>query len=230
MSYKMNEIPKMERPREKMLKYGIDSLSNQDLLSIILKTGTKEKTVQEVSLDLLSTFGDLTHLREMTLYKVCQIKGIGKIKAMELLCCIELGKRIFLEIEPKEKQRLTDPNMIWNNTRYLFYGRKQEYFYCLYLNHKHELIERKLLFMGTINQSIVHPREVFKEAYLSSASSVICLHNHPSNDVRPSKEDISFTNKLVEIGKIQGIPILDHIIVGENSYYSFYEHHNIISF
>lgn len=163
----------------------------------------------------------------MTIPKLSLIKGIGKVKAMELVCCFELGKRMFLESNKILLPVLKTPSEIWENMRYLFYGKKQEYFYCLYFNHKQQLVERKLLFMGTINKSIVHPREIFKEAYLASASSIVCLHNHPSNDVRPSKEDIHFTNSLVEIGKIQGIPVVDHIIVGETGYYSFYENHNI---
>ena len=111
----------------------------------------------------------------------------------------------------------------------MFYDQKQEYFYCLYFNNKQQLIGEKLLFKGTINRSITHPREIFKEAYRLSASSIICMHNHPSNDITPSIEDIDFTNKLVSLGTIQGIPILDHIIVSDNNYYSFYEHGKILS-
>lgn len=227
MAVKMKEIPSENRPRERLLKYGVESLSNQELLMIILKTGAKEKSVQEVALELLMMFGSLYNLRNMTVSKVSSIKGIGKIKAIELISCLELGKRIFLEEQQSSKKIVISPKVIWKDSLYLFFGKKQEYFYCFYLNNKQELIERKLLFMGTLNRSVVHPREIFKEAYLLSASSIICLHNHPSNDVRPSSEDIRFTNSLVEIGKIQGIPVIDHIIVGETGYYSFYESHNI---
>ena len=110
--------------------------------------------------------------------------------------------------------------------KYLFYNKKQEYFYCLYFNNNSTLISKKLLFIGTLNKSITHPREVFKEAYKVSASYIICLHNHPTNNVLPSKEDITFTNSLITLGKLQGIPIIDHIIVGNNTYYSFYENNN----
>lgn len=126
-------------------------------------------------------------------------------------------------------KKLTNPKAIWEDTKYLFNNQKQEQFYCLYFNNQHQLIERKLLFMGTINKSIVHPREVFKEAYKLSASSIICLHNHPSGNIMPSVEDVKLTSSLVKIGNIQGIPVLDHIIVNEDSYYSFYEHHNILN-
>ena len=113
--------------------------------------------------------------------------------------------------------------------KYQLYNKKQEYFYCLYVNQRKELIERKLLFMGTLNRSVVHPREVFKNAYLCSASGIICVHNHPSGNVNPSREDIRLTNSLVELGQVNGIPIIDHIIIGDNDYYSFYEDGKIIN-
>lgn len=125
--------------------------------------------------------------------------------------------------KPIIHNKLSNPTDIYNNTKYIFNGLKQEYFYCLYFNSKQELISKKLLFKGTINQSITHPREIFKEAYKVSAYSIICIHNHPSNNVYPSKEDIKFTNNLLKVSKIQGIPLLDHIIVGETNYFSFYE-------
>ncbi len=120
--------------------------------------------------------------------------------------------------------RYTNPKDIFESVRYLFAGKKQECFYALYFNQKQELLERKLLFMGTVNRSVVHPREVFKEAYLLSASSVICIHNHPSGDVTPSMEDIRVTKALIEIGEMNGIPVLDHLIVSDDAYYSFREH------
>ncbi len=225
MNQKMKQIPLLERPRERLLHKGVENLTNQDLLAIILKTGSKGYSVYEVALEVLNTFDNLSNLSNMTISKVMSIKGIGKVKAMELICCLELGKRIYLNYNNKEVLTLNNPQKIWESMKYIFYGKQQEYFYCLYFNHKQELIERRLLFMGTINRSIVHPREVFKEAYLLSASSIVCMHNHPSNDLKPSREDLNFTSSLVEIGKIQGIPILDHIIVGEMGYYSFYENH-----
>ncbi len=223
---KLLEIPINERPRERLINEGCDKLSNEELLSIILKTGTKNKSVKDLSLELLKQCKNINNLKNMSFEQLLNIRGIGKVKAIELLATIELGKRIFLNNNVKNNKRLTSSKDIWEATKYLFYGKKQEYFYCLYFNNKQELIERKLLFMGTINRSIVHPREVFKEAYLHSASSIVCIHNHPSGDVNPSREDINFTRSLVEIGKIQGIPVVDHIIVSDNNYYSFYENDN----
>ena len=156
-----------------------------------------------------------------------KIKGIGDVKAIELVATIELGKRIFLTNKKHNKKRFINAKDVWEETRYLFFDKKQEYFYALYFNNKQELIDKKMLFKGTINKSIVHPREVFKEAYLLSATSIICIHNHPSGDIEPSIEDKFFTKKIYDIGKIQNINVLDHIIVSNDSYYSFLENGNI---
>lgn len=196
-------------------------------MAIILKTGTKDKNVTDIAIEILKKYS-LENLKEVTIQQLISIKGIGEVKAIELLSAIELGKRIFLK-QKLPLKKLTNPKEIWEDTKYLFNNQKQEQFYCLYFNNQHQLIERKLLFMGTINKSIVHPREVFKEAYKLSASSIICLHNHPSGNIMPSVEDVKLTSSLVKIGNIQGIPVLDHIIVNEDSYYSFYEHHNILN-
>ena len=223
--YKIKEIPKKERPRERLKEVGVENLSDKELISIILKTGTKEKNVSDLALELLNEYS-LSDLKNITINNLIKIKGVGEVKAIELIASIALGKRIFLKEKTKKKE-LTSPKEIYEYTKYLFYNKKQEYFYALYFNSKQQLLSTKLLFIGTINQSITHPREVFKEAYLLSASSIICLHNHPSNDTTPSKADISFTKALIEIGKIQNIPILDHIIVGDDNYYSFYEHNSL---
>ena len=222
--YKIKEIPKSERPRERLKQNGVESLSDKELLAIILKTGTKDKNVTELALDILTKYS-LTDLKEISINKLMKIKGIGEVKAIELLSAIELGKRIYLK-EELELEKYTTPKDIWIKTKYLFTDLKQEHFYALYFNTKQELIGKKLLFIGTINQSITHPREVFKEAYRLSASSIVCLHNHPTNDTTPSKADILFTESLMRTGHIQGIPVIDHVIIGKNNYYSFYENKN----
>ena len=219
--YKIKELPIEERPRERFKEVGQSNLTNIELLSIILKSGTKNINVKELALELLKRY-DLIDLKDISIKDLISIKGIGEIKAIELLASIELGKRIFLK-ETKKLIKLDDPIKIWESSRYLFNGKKQEYFYAYYFNTKQELIEKKLLFIGTINSSTTHTREVFKEAYKVSASYIVCLHNHPSNDITPSQADIDFTKTLFETGKIQGIPVIDHIIVGDNKYYSFYE-------
>lgn len=224
---KIKNIPESERPRERFLEVGVENLSNQELLSILLKTGTKNKSVMELSYEVLNEIGNITDFKDLTIQTLLKIKGIGKVKAIEVVSAIELGKRVFLQKREHNKKKWTNAKSIYLDNRYLFLDKKQEYFYCFYFNTKQELIERKLLFMGTINRSCVHPREVFKEAYMQSASSIVCMHNHPSGDTKPSREDITFTRALKEIGDTFGIPVLDHIIVGDNSYYSFYEESNI---
>ena len=225
--YKIKEIPTSERPRERLKEVGVENLSNKELISIILKTGTKEKNVSDLALDILNKYS-LSELKNITINNLIKIKGIGEVKAIEIIASIELGKRIYLKDKTK-KNNLTSPQQIYEYTKYLFNSKSQEYFYALYFNSKQQLLNTKLLFIGTINQSITHPREVFKEAYLLSASSIVCIHNHPSNDTTPSKADITFTKALFEVGKIQNIPIIDHIIVGDDNYYSFYEHKNILN-
>ena len=227
MSYRIKELPIDERPRERLKQVGIKNLSDKELLSIILKTGRKGKNVNELSIELLKKI-DIKDLQNVTLKELVSINGIGEVKAMELLAAIELGKRIWLK-ENNKLEKLENAEKIWKDSKYLFAGLKQEYFYCYYFNNKQELIKRKKLFIGTINSATTHTREVFKEAYLLSASFIVCLHNHPSNDVEPSKADILFTKALMKTGEIQGIPVIDHIIVGENKYFSFYENPDILN-
>ena len=206
-----------------MIRVGKENLSNEELLSIIIKTGTKGISVKEMATNVLNEINSINNLENITINTFKNIKGLGKVKTIEIMAAIELGKRIFLAKDNKEIIIYNNPEIIYKNNLYLFKRKKQEYFYCLYLDNKNKLIERKLLFMGTINRSVVHPREIFKEAYLTSCSSIVCMHNHPSGDITPSLEDIHITKSLIEIGKIQGISITDHIIVGDSDYYSFYD-------
>ena len=220
---RIKDIPSLERPRERALQIGLEHLSNEDLLAILLGSGTSSLSAKEVALHLLSKLQSLSSLRDESVESLSHIKGIGKVKALHLLASVELGKRVLMK-NSNNHLRYTNPKDIFESARYLFAGKKQECFYALYFNQKQELLERKLLFMGTVNRSVVHPREVFKEAYLLSASSVICIHNHPSGDVTPSMEDIRVTKALIEIGEMNGIPVLDHLIVSDDAYYSFREH------
>lgn len=224
---KFKELPNTEKPRERLVNKGKDSLSNEELLSIILKTGTKDKSVKEVSYELLNLVKDIRNLKDVSINTLTNIKGIGKVKAIELLAVIELGKRIYAEVSDNDLINCTSPINIINYFNYLFKDKKQEEFYVIFLDNKKKYISKKLLFVGSINYSIVHPREIFKEAYLYSASSIICIHNHPSGDPYPSKEDDNITKKINEIGLIHGIPLIDHIIIGKNNYYSYFENKKI---
>ena len=221
MNVLIKDIPLNERPRERLINKGVEYLSNEDLLAILLKTGTKENSVKVLANNILKQLDDINNLKDINLEKLVKIKGIGKAKACELLAAIELGKRLNKKIDNLNQIKIYSSNSIYEYYQDKLKDKLQEYFYCVYLDTKNHIIKDKLLFIGTINESLIHPREIFKEAYLLSASSIICIHNHPSGNVNPSNNDIIMTKQLVEVGKILGIKVLDHIIIGKDNYYSF---------
>lgn len=222
----IKDLPLLDRPRERLYRYGPSSLSNEELISIVLKNGYKSKSVKELSDNLLKEIKDVTNLKDISINKLISIKGIGKVKAITLIASIELGKRVYNQ-KDNINIKLDSSKTIYEYIKNDLLDKKQEYFYCLYLDTKKNLIEKKLLYIGTLNKSIIHPREIFKYAYLLSADSIICIHNHPTGDVLPSKEDFIITEKLVEIGKINSINVIDHIIIGNNNYYSFYDNNDM---
>lgn len=224
---KIKDMPTLERPREKFLNNSIDNLSDVELLSIILKTGTKKNSVKDISCNILNDIKDIRNLKNINYNDLIKYDGIGKVKAIELLTSLELGKRVYQEVNETDIINCTNPTNIIKYFNYLFKDKKQEEFYVILLDNKKNYIKKILLFKGTINMSVVHPREIFKEAYLSSSSYLICLHNHPTGDATPSNEDINLTNKIKEIGLIHSIPLIDHIIIGNNNYFSFYENNMI---
>lgn len=215
----IRDIPNNERPRERLIKYGVERLSNEELLSIILSSGVRNKSCKELSLDIISEFDSINNLKNLNIKSLSNIKGIGVSKASIILASIEFGRRVYSDNNIDIK--LNSSEDIYNYIKNDLIDKKQEYFYALYLDNKNKLIDKKLLFIGTVNRSIVHPREIFKYAYLYSASSIVIVHNHPSGDVTPSKEDKILTDSIIELGNINKIPVIDHIIVGKDRYYSF---------
>ena len=228
MSIKMKDIPVKERPRERLIKEGVEKLSNEELLSILIGNGTKGVSAKDLSLKVLDKIKSIGNANLLNYRSLLEIKGLGMAKACSLLAAFELGKRVNIENNSLNSEVINNSSAVFNYFKNIFLNKKQEYFYCLYLDSKKHVISNKLLFMGTLNRSIVHPREVFKEAYLLSASSIICVHNHPSGNVEPSKDDIDITNQLSSIGYIMGIKLVDHLIIGSNTYYSFIENGKII--
>lgn len=226
---RFKEIPDEEKPRERLFLYGANCLSNEELIMILLKTGTKNRSVKELAIDLLSKSGGISSFKNFSYQSLCEIEGIGRVKAIEILALIEFAKRLNTSISKRELISFVNPDVIVRYFNELFFDVKQEEFYCIYLDYKKNFLGKKKLFIGTINSSIVHPREVFKEAYLLSASFLICIHNHPSGDPAPSEEDIVITNKLKELGELHAIYLVDHLIVGNNCYYSFYENGNVLN-
>lgn len=219
----INNLPLIERPRERLEKFGAESLSNSELLAIILRTGSKEKSAIDLGSDVLSiNESGIRYLANCTMEELKSIKGIGLSKSCQILASIELGKRISMS-QISSKYKITSPSDIADifveNMKCL----DKEHFKVVFLNTKNEVITHETISIGSLNASIVHPREVFNRAIKKSSASIILLHNHPSGNPNPSKEDINITNRLVEAGKIIGIEILDHIVVGDNKYYSFKE-------
>ncbi len=218
----IRDIAVDEKPRERLFLYGKDNISNEELIAIILRSGTKNLSAKYLANNILKEFDNINNLKNISINKLCKIKGIGKTKAISLIAAIELGKRVYY-VKNKKDVILNNSSKIFNLFKSEFINEKQEKFYCIYLDTKCKLISYKNLFIGSVNISTIHPREIFKEAFNVSASSIVCIHNHPSGDVTPSKIDMEATDKLMKIGEIMGIKVIDHLIFGEDSYYSFYE-------
>lgn len=221
---KIKDLKEEDRPIERMINNGINSLSNEELMSIVIKTGTKEESAKSLAEKILSQIDNINDIR---INNLTNIKGIKTKKAATILAALELGKRLNNK-KKLVRVQFSNPSVIYDYYKKILSGINQEHFYVVYLDTKNKVIEDKLIFIGTINASIVHPREVFRESYLLSATSIICVHNHPSGNPMPSNEDVKITNVLVETGKILGIKVLDHIIIGENNYYSFHENKDIM--
>lgn len=227
MNVKIKDLPINERPRERLINHGVENLSNEELLAIILKTGTKDTSAKGLASLILSQVENIGDLQNKNYKQLLKVKGIGPSKAAVILACIELGKRINNKISNIQNLKADNPKVVFEYYSSLLGRKKQEHFYAIYLDNQKRVIEDKLLFIGTINKSLIHPQNIFKEAYMLDASAIICLHNHPSGNVIPSKDDINMTKNLVEIGNLFGIKVVDHIIVGSDKYYSLFENGDI---
>ena len=229
---RMIDKPIESRPYEKFDKYGVLALSNIDLLAIILRNGTHNCSAEDIAFRLL-TFRNtkpnnseketsLLELCQLSYNELLQVEGIGKIKAMQILSLIELTKRISKEsYNPKGK--ITSPGILANYFMEQLRHEREEQFIVVSLNAKCEMVSEDIVSIGSLTASIVHPREVYKIAIKRSAHSIIAIHNHPSGDPSPSKEDISITKRLKESGELMGVPLLDHIVIGDGIYKSFKE-------
>lgn len=227
MAVTIKTLPKDDRPRERFLKQELNSISNEDLVSILLQSGPRGENVKLVAMKVLSLIESLDDIEQLTIERLKEIKGIGTVKAMTLLAALEFGRRMGTKKPELYQEKFKTAAMIYDYYKDTLATKKQEYFYGIYLDNQKRILKEKLLFIGTINYSTIHPREIFKEACLISASSIICIHNHPSGNVLPSEMDIIVTEQLVETGKILGIPVIDHIIISRKKYYSFFENHDI---
>lgn len=218
---KLKEIICNEKPREKLINFGVENLSNTELLSILLRTGSKEESVNILSNRILKELGSLSKLKNASVNTLTKIKGIKLAKACTIVASFELGKRAYSE--SRVKLKLNEPSKIFELYKNDFYGETQEKFFVLLFDTKLNLIKKEELYKGTVDNITLHPREIFKIALLESATFIIIMHNHPTGDTTPSKKDIEFTNRIIQIGDLIGIKIIDHIIISHESYYSFVE-------
>lgn len=215
---KLKDLPKIDRPREKLEKYGPERLSNSELLAILLGTGQKGINVVELSKRILTKFsGDGLSRADVKAFK--NTFGLGSAKACEIVACFELGRRL---LQNKQSALLLSPRDVWEQLKDIR-DNKKEHFVVFFLDARNQEIKREIISIGSLNANLVHPREVFEPAIRHSAAQIIVAHNHPSGDPDPSKDDIVITKRLVEAGKIMGIELTDHIIVSKNNYFSFKE-------
>jgi len=217
---KIKDLPKSDRPREKLIAKGVDNLKDSELLAILLRSGTTGKNVIEIASQILSKYSK-KRLLQMTYDDLSKISGIDSAKATTLLAAFELSKRA-LEVNDTNLPVINtakDAAAQLTDMRDL----KKEHFVVLYLNAKNQLVHKETISMGTLNANLVHPREVFEPALKHSAAQIIAAHNHPSGDPKPSDDDLDLTKRLTEAGKMMGIEIMDHVIVSKNSYFSFKE-------
>lgn len=219
-SFTVHDLPLSERPQERLSKLGIEALSAQEVLALILGRGIRDESVMVTAQKLLSKFGNLKNIAAASLEELTEIKGIGPAKAAQIKAASELGKRLESSFDEGQKSTVKSPQDAIKLVKNQLKGKKKEHFLVLSLDTRNHLINTHTISVGSLDSSIVHPREVFKEAISSSAASVIFVHNHPSGDPEPSEDDIKLTKRLVEAGDILGVEVLDHIIVCDRDYLS----------
>ncbi len=217
----IREIPEEERPREKLIRLGEQSLNDSELLAILLGAGTPGENVVQLAQRILSEAGDLTTLSSMSVRELCgKFRGIGPARATQLKAALELARRHVVQASRK-RVHFSNSHRVFEYFRERFRGSQQEEFWTASLDAKNKLLKESQITKGTLMGSLVHPREVFHLAIRDSAAGIIILHNHPSGDPQPSAEDRKVTAQLAEAGKVLGIPLLDHIIIGNDCYFSF---------
>ncbi|MFH0992940.1 MAG: DNA repair protein RadC [bacterium] len=219
--YLIREMPAAERPRERLMKYGAENLGTAELLAILLRTGTKDVSVLEVASGVLHDARTASGLKDLTLSELASRKGVGMTKAIVLQAALELGKRALADV--RDCPRITTAKEVFQFVRDELAPLKQEVMIALYLDAKLQLVAKKTLFIGSLNQSLVHPREAFKYAVKYSAHQFILVHNHPSGDPEPSAQDLEVTVRFREIGEMMQIKLADHVIVANDRYVSIFE-------
>ncbi|MCH5252146.1 MAG: DNA repair protein RadC [Lachnospiraceae bacterium] len=224
-NFTMKEMPVSERPYEKCMNHGVEMLSDAELLAVIIKTGTREKSSLSLAMEILQlhpSFQGLVGLKHLTFEDLTRIKGIGRIKAVQLLCLVELAKRMARKTK-EQSVYLRCPSEAADFFMEEMRNLETEHLYVAYLDASGRLLRYQVVFIGTIQSSIANPREILRLALRYDAAHYIVLHNHPSGDSTPSEEDITITKRLMEASEIIGVPLMDHIIIGDNQYISLKE-------
>lgn len=217
--YSIQQLPETERPRERLMRYGPEALSAAELIALVLGSGTKSAPVLQLSHLLIGRFGSLQALAEATTQELCLVKGIGEAKAIQLRAAFNLGMRLSRQnVTPKYK--IEHPIHAYNLVKDEMIGEKRELFVIIMQDAKGVVIHHCIVSIGTLTETPVHPREVFYPAIRHKAVTLILVHNHPSGDLTPSKNDHELTRKLIEVGRMVGIPINDHIIISAQGYLS----------
>jgi len=219
-SFTIHDLPVSERPRERLQKFGVEALSAQEILALILGRGIAGESVMITAQRLLSQFGSLKGIASASVEELSQVKGIGIAKASQIKAAFELTNRLEDYSEAKDKHLVKTPEDVVSVVRSRLRGKKKEHFLALLLDTRSQLIKVSEISIGSLDTSIVHPREVFKEAISASAASVIFVHNHPSGNPEASEDDTELTKRLAEAGEIMGIDVLDHIIIGDKKHLS----------
>jgi DNA repair protein RadC len=219
---RIREIPSDERPRERLIQYGADVLSTAELLAILLRTGTEQRSAVGLAEHLLATFGSLRGVAHATIEEMAQVHGIGPAKAAQIKAAIEFGRRL-VAAAPEERTKIRSPQDVYNLLGPSLREEKREHFIALLLDTKGGVLRTRTVSVGDLSSSLVHPREVFVEAVRHSAASLIVAHNHPSGDPTPSPEDAQVTRRLNEAGQLLGIDLLDHVVLGDNRWVSLKE-------
>lgn len=218
-SYSIQCLPVNERPRERLLRYGPESMTTAELIAILLGSGMKGMPVLQLAQAIIARFGDIQALSEASISELCQIKGLGPAKALQLKAAISLGLRVARKT-PTNKYRIEHPVHAYNLVKEELESERRELFVVILQDTKGCVICHNVVAIGTLSNALVHPREVFYPAIRHNAASIILVHNHPSGDPTPSKQDYDVTQALVEVGRLMGIPVNDHIIVGDQRYVS----------